>query len=164
VTGVVELDPAELVRVAADVYDARVRRRAQASEQQAGEREVAEVVGAELQLEAVGGLAVRRGHDAGIVDQQVEALVRATSRERSHGIERAEVERLDVERRGRRALADRSRGALALGRVAAGEHDVRAGASERAASMPMPLLAPVITAMRPCWSGTSNGARGIATA
>ena len=42
-------------------------------EQQAGEREVAEVVGAELELEAVGGLAARRHHHPGVVDQQVDA-------------------------------------------------------------------------------------------
>ena len=41
----------------------------------AGEREVAEVVRAELQLEAVAGELARRRHDAGVVDQQVERVV-----------------------------------------------------------------------------------------
>ena len=46
-------------------------------EQQAGQREVAEVVHAELALEALRGLAVGRRHDAGVVDQQVQAVVSA---------------------------------------------------------------------------------------
>ena len=44
-------------------------------EQQAGEREVAEVVGAELQLEAVRGHRARRHHHAGVVDEDVDARV-----------------------------------------------------------------------------------------
>jgi hypothetical protein len=44
-------------------------------QQQAGEGEVAEVVGAELQLEAVGGRLLRGVHHAGVVDQKVDARV-----------------------------------------------------------------------------------------
>ena len=51
----------------------------QAVEQQPGEREVAEVVGAELQLEAVLGRRLRREHHAGVVDQQVDGVVRRTA-------------------------------------------------------------------------------------
>ncbi len=43
-------------------------------QEQAGQGEVAEVIGAELHLEAVRGGAVRDGHHARVVDQQVEAL------------------------------------------------------------------------------------------
>jgi hypothetical protein len=42
-------------------------------EQQPGEREVTEVVGAELHLEAVGGLAIGQRHHPGIVHQHVDA-------------------------------------------------------------------------------------------
>ncbi len=42
-------------------------------EQQPGKREMAEVIGAELHLEAVGGLPVRNRHDAGVVDQMCSA-------------------------------------------------------------------------------------------
>jgi hypothetical protein len=44
-------------------------------QQQPGEREVAEVVGAELHLEAVPGGLLRGVHHAGVVDQQVDPLV-----------------------------------------------------------------------------------------
>ena len=46
---------------------------AQQREQVAGQREVPEVVAPELQLEAIlGGFALRRLHDAGVVDQDVD--------------------------------------------------------------------------------------------
>jgi hypothetical protein len=41
-------------------------------QQQAGQREVAQVVRAEIQLEAVGGAPQLRACDAGVVDQQFE--------------------------------------------------------------------------------------------
>ena len=52
----------------------RVGRRS-SGEQPAGEGEVAEVVGAELRLEAVGGAAQRERHDAGVVHEDVELVV-----------------------------------------------------------------------------------------
>ena len=54
-----------------------LRRPRAARQQQPGQHEVAEVVGAELQLEAVRGASasLRRGHHAGVVDQQVERAV-----------------------------------------------------------------------------------------
>lgn len=42
--------------------------------QQGGQGEVSEVVGAELQLEAIFGLAPGRHHHAGVVDQQVDPV------------------------------------------------------------------------------------------
>jgi len=56
----------------------------QRGQQQPGEREVAEVIRAELQLESLRrGAALRQGHDAGIVDEQIEAP--AGGKERSGG-------------------------------------------------------------------------------
>ena len=67
----------------------------QRRQQQAGEREVAEVVGAELELVALRGLAVlRRGHHAGVVDQQVERAVEPVDERVDRGL-RGEVELLD---------------------------------------------------------------------
>ena len=64
-------------------------------EQQAGEGEVAEVVGAELHLEPVGRLPAGDGHDAGVVDQDVEPVVSGgeTGRERPHRGQIGQVER-----------------------------------------------------------------------
>jgi hypothetical protein len=45
-------------------------------QQAGGERPVAEVVDAELGLEAVGGAPLRHRHHAGVVDQQVDRRVR----------------------------------------------------------------------------------------
>ena len=60
-------DPrAQAVRAAGD----------QLGQQQPGQREVAEDVGRQLQLEAVDRARVRRRHDAGVVDQQVQRAVR----------------------------------------------------------------------------------------
>ena len=115
------------------------------------EREVPEVVGADLHLEAVGGPLLRDRHHAGVVDQHVEVAVPGVG-ERAHRGEVGEVELPDlgvpVDRRGRGA---------ASGDVADGEHDPRAGAgrSARAATRPMPLLAPVMTKVRPPRAGRS---------
>lgn len=60
---------------AADIDDARAWRGQEGVQQQACESEMAQVVGAELQLKAVLGLGVRRDHDPGIVDQQVQTVI-----------------------------------------------------------------------------------------
>jgi hypothetical protein len=60
-------------------------------EQQVGEREVAEVVGAELQLEALRGASERRRHHAGVVDQQVELPV-PRGGELAHRLEARQIE------------------------------------------------------------------------
>ena len=66
----------------------------------AGEREVAEMITAELQLEAVGGgLAIGRLHDAGVVDQDVDrpALGVEFFTERVDARQRRQVEALDLD-------------------------------------------------------------------
>ena len=65
-------------------------------EQQPGQREVAQVVGAELQLEAVGGGLFRGVHHPGVVDQQVDARVGGAQRfgGGTHRLQRAQVELL----------------------------------------------------------------------
>jgi hypothetical protein len=70
---VVEPDDAAPVRVAADGDDPRAGGLEQPLQHKAGEREVAEVVRGERELEAVGGALVRHMHHPCVVDQQVEA-------------------------------------------------------------------------------------------
>ena len=96
-------------------------------EQQPAEEEVAEVVGAHRQLEAVGGetrLLDRGQVDRGVGDERVEAAARGAERvdERAHRVERREVE---VDDRVRVAgEAGRAGGGLGLGEVADGHDDV----------------------------------------
>lgn len=67
------MDAAAAGRQAAQRDDPRALCRAQQRQQVCGWREVSEMVAAELQFEAVGsGNAFRWGHDAGVVDQQVD--------------------------------------------------------------------------------------------
>jgi hypothetical protein len=67
---VVEVDGGpDAVTGAADRHHPGARDGQEPLQQQAGEREVAEVVGAELELEAVGGGLLRGVHHAGVVDQ-----------------------------------------------------------------------------------------------
>ncbi len=128
---VVEVDPAHPVSAAAHRDHARTPPALEGAEQQPGESEVAKVVGAELELEALLAGASRRRHDAGVVDQQVEAVVRLRELlgEGSDRLQAGEIEggelRLGPGRRGR-DLAQRGR---ALVCVAAGKHDpcARAG-------------------------------------
>ena len=112
-------------------------------QQQAGQREVAEVVGAELQLEAVGG-AARDRHHAGVVDQDVEVALQLVG-EPAHRREVGEVEAAHVEvavQLGDRVLP------FAVSRHATTTR-APAAPSARAASRPMPLFAPVTTNVRP---------------
>ena len=84
---VLEVDLAHPVRAGGDLHDAV----ADVLEQQPGEREVAEVVGADLGLEPVLGAALGDGHHARVVDQDVDRLVPAVG-ERAHGGEVGEVQ------------------------------------------------------------------------
>ena len=120
-------------------------------QEQVREREVAEVVGADLHLEAVGGAPLRDRHHAGVVDQDVEVAVPGVG-ERPHRGEVGEVELPDLGVPSIVAAAG-----AAPGDVADGEDDARAGAgrSARAATRPMPLLAPVTTKVRPSRAGRS---------
>ena len=62
---------------------------------------MAEVVDAELQLEALPGAALRRDHDSRVVDQQVEAIDAGAEAlgEGAHVIEVGEVERAELDLR-----------------------------------------------------------------
>ncbi len=93
-----------------------------------GEGEVPEVVGSKLQFEALLGLGERRHHDTGVVDQQVEALMRRgeTLREGGNRIEIRQVEQL--QRRFPRRLLGKS--------VIPGERDYRSSGDENAYVVP----------------------------
>jgi hypothetical protein len=86
---------------------------------------VAEVVGAELQLEAVRGARQRRRHDAGVVDQQAE-LAPPVGGEGADRLETGQVEPADLGRPGHRRG-----GRLALVGVAHGQDHARAGRRQR---------------------------------
>jgi hypothetical protein len=114
---VVEAHPADPVRARGDGHDAA----GDVPQQEVGQREVPEVVGAELRLEAVDGLGLRHRHDPGVVDEDVEVAAPAGG-ERAHRVQRGEVERTHL------PVAGEGRGdALALGGVAHRQDDVRAG-------------------------------------
>ena len=62
-----------------------------ARRQEIGKCEVAQVMGADLHFEAVDGALFGNGHDAGVVDQDVDRLVDGIG-ERANGREIGEVE------------------------------------------------------------------------
>src|ERR1700726_3955018 len=71
---VVELHPPAFVVVAADSHDASVGL-IKNWEQESSQCEVAQMIGPELKLEAIGCPSVGRSHHAGVIDQQVDVLV-----------------------------------------------------------------------------------------
>ena len=73
--GVVEVHVAEPVPSRAERHDAGRRGGDERGCEQVREQEVPEVVGAELQLEAVGGGAEGASHDTGVVDEHVETVM-----------------------------------------------------------------------------------------
>src|SRR5438477_3081957 len=113
------------MRGRADRYDAgaagRLERRVEAGRQ----REVAEVVGRELQLPAVGRVRLGRGHHAGVVDEEVQRAVPALD---ELG-DRLVVGELEV--RGGYLVADLVRGLLAGFEVANRDRDLGAGNGQR---------------------------------
>ncbi|CAL2069196.1 hypothetical protein GPN2_20966 [Streptomyces murinus] len=126
---VVEVDRGpDTVAGAADRHHARAGHRQHQVQQQPGEREVAEVVGAELQLEAVPGGLLRGVHHAGVVDQQVEAVEAGPQRRRRgpDGVERGQVQRLHGH-----VAGHAGRSLLALLDVAHGEHHGSPALGER---------------------------------
>ena len=100
--GIFALFPGQVVKIniptsmggAADVDDAAAGCVPEQIKEQAGQGEVPEVVGAELQLKAVGGLAIRRNHHPGVVDQQIQPGVRLLKlhRELAHRGEVGQIE------------------------------------------------------------------------
>ncbi len=125
---------------------------------------MAEVVGAELQLEPVGGgLPLGRGHHAGVVDQQVDRPAlgpqrRRRARRRSRG--RRGRGRAGSGRRPGARCRIRATAASPLARLRTGRRTSAPAAARRAAMpRPMPSLAPVTTARRPVRSGMVRSVR-----
>ena len=113
-------------------------------QQQVGQGEVAEVVGAELELEALGGPAQRHRHHPGVVDQQVDRP-RPGPGEGADGAQIGEVERPDLGQTASRPTAS----AAFVGLRTARTTRAPLSASTFAAAKPMPLVAPVMTTVRP---------------
>ena len=129
--------PAHVVRRARHAHDARGLRAQQRGQQVRGQREVAEVVDAELHLEAVHGAALGNRHHAGVVHQDVDPVVggeRCGPRPRAPT--RANRGRGGRPRARRRmGLADALLGGRGLLLVARRHHDVRAGSGQRAGGL-----------------------------
>ena len=126
-------------------------RPASASWRPSGQREVAEVVGGELELPALRGVRLGAGHDPGVVDQDVQRPV-PRGDQGAHGPDgrpgRARARRHRVVARARATMSSRRRAAGAG--VAHGQGDLSARpASARAVSSPMPAAPPVTRARRP---------------
>ena len=118
-------------------------------QQQIGEREVAEMVGTDLQLEAVRRTPFGRSHDAGVVDQHTE-LAPPSVRESAHGAEVGKIESANLT-----VAGNRLGGRLACD-VAYGEHDTSTCLCERLrGGSPIPLLPPVTMKVRPGCDGRS---------
>ena len=131
---VVEMDcGADAVAHAADGDHPRAGDRQQPVEQQARQREVAQMVCAELQFEAVLGGRLGCVHDSGVVDEQVDAVVIGPQlfRGGAHGLQRGQVEFLKLDVGAGSGLGDACRGLLALLEIAHGQHDVRPAGGER---------------------------------
>ena len=107
---------------------------ARRAEQETGERERAEVVGAELQLEAVRRLPPGRRHHARVVEQQVHT-VRGGVRERADRVQAGHVHEAQLEVGVRRIGAHTCEGRLTALCVAAGKDGVGSGAAERERSV-----------------------------
>ena len=142
-----------LVPVAADGDHAAARSLQQRWQEPPGQGEVAQVVGAELPLEALrGGLPFRNGHHAGVVHQQIQAMA-AGGEGRGETLHRAEVGQVERDQLG---AACRGLGAQPLQRcsapagiTAASSTWAPARASCTAVWYPSPALAPVTIAVLP---------------
>jgi hypothetical protein len=118
---VVEVDASHSVPGRGHVHDAPD----DVAEQQVGQGEVAEMVGTELQLEAVGSAGEWCRHHSGVVDQQVQVAVPARGELADRGQAR-EVEPADLG-----VAGHRRGGSPALVGIAHGENDAGARAGER---------------------------------
>ena len=131
--GEVDLGP-NIVGDARDHHDPGSVHAEQVVQQQPGKREMTEVVGAELQLEAIHGGLLRRVHHAGVVDQQVDTRVgrgqfRAGG---AHRCQRAQIQLVHHDHRARGQLPDPVRCGISLGGVANRHHHGRAAGGENA--------------------------------
>ena len=115
------------MRSARDVDDPCAFGGEQAIEQQSGQREVPEVIGAELHLEAVGSLTIWDRHDAGVVAQHMQRLALQMERvgEAAHRGEVRQVEFHHVDLGAGCRCGDIRRGGARFAEVAAGQDDVR---------------------------------------
>lgn len=118
---VVEVDDAQVVHIARHRDDAI----GDAPEQQAGEREMTEMICPDLHFEAVGGACVRHGHHPGVVDEHIDPVDGVG--EFAH---RGQVGEIEPAHLGERPdpIGDR----LALVDIAAGEHHPRTRAGQGA--------------------------------
>src|SRR5262249_35322041 len=109
----------------------------------------AEVVRAELQLEAVGRLRLRARHDAGIVDHDVEGRVarQEALRERVNVLQRAELELLDLNVPAPSRRANPLRDRFALRHVPGGENNVGASLGEDARRLLSQTARPPVTSV-----------------
>ncbi len=124
VVQIVEVDLAGPVALAADRHDAGPFRGHQRWQQTAGQCEIAEVVDAELHLEALRGVAQRYGHQAGIVDQDVQAvvIVQELVGRSFHRVEVAQIHFENFDCSARVGGLDSRHRVMCLGSVAAGEN------------------------------------------
>src|SRR5437879_3501899 len=111
----------------ADRNNAAGRTLTRSGGKQTGSNEVAGVVRAELQLEAVRRLRPWACHDAGIVDEDVKSRVarQEAPREGANLLQRAELELLDLDVLVPRRGANRRRNRLAFRHVSGGETHMR---------------------------------------
>src|SRR5207237_1942105 len=125
---VAEFDQPSEVGHAADGHHAGARLFLERAQQQAGQRKVPEVVGAQLELKAVRRPGVGGGHDAGVVDEEVQPVAAGPEvlAERTHRAEVGEVERRDLNLCRRPGGFDLLSGRPALGLIATGQDKVRA--------------------------------------
>ena len=99
VIGVFEVDRAHVVPPARQIDDALARALLDQGQEFGGEGKVAQMIGAELALEPVGGVLEGRGHHPGVVDEQID-LGKPLARARgcgADGLERGEVDRDGIE-------------------------------------------------------------------
>ncbi len=127
------MDRVVVMAAAREVDDARVLALFQQRDQQVGQEEMAQVIGSELQLEAVGGAVERAGHHSGVVDVKVN---RAESGQRllRRGADRGERGEVADQRFDPRAglVADRLCCGFELGFVAARKDQIGPSGAHRA--------------------------------
>ena len=130
---IVEVDGAAAGGDARQAHDPRRRRLAQQRHQMRRQREMAQIIGAELKFEPIRGLHPgRRHHDRRVVDQDIQMgglAAQALAEGRDRGQVR-QIEALEPDQ-GRRDLPpDPGHGLCALVRIATGDDDFGSGAGQ----------------------------------